>query len=96
MQFDRHPYAIGVRVITVPGISEATVLCKSEEWIMGESGAHSNVFVQCGDVVLPKFLHVTGSKNLGMHLNELMARVDTAVGLLWRVPEIQLQAVASC
>jgi len=34
MQFDRHPDAVRIGIISVPGISEAAVVRHNEEWVV--------------------------------------------------------------
>src|SRR5437667_10418057 len=93
MQFDRHPDAIRVGVITVPGITEAAVVSDREEWVMRESRRHQDVFIKRVRLVLAEFLHVTGTQDLYMHIEKLMSRVNSAVRFFRRVPEIKLEPV---
>src|SRR5436305_12443077 len=94
MQFDRHPDAIHVGVITVPGITEAAVVSDREEWVMRESRRHQDVFIKRVRLVLAEFLHVTRTQDLCMHFEKLMSRVNSAVRFLRRIPEIQFEAIA--
>src|SRR5207247_5201123 len=93
VQFDRHPDAIRIGVIAVPGITEAAVISNREEWVMSESRRHQDVFIKGVGLVLAKFLHVTRTQDLCMHFEKLMSRVDSAVGFFRRIPEIQLEPV---
>src|SRR5436309_2242886 len=93
MQFDRHPDAIRIGVITVPGITEAAVIFNREEWVMSESRRHQDVFIKGVGLVLAKFLHVTRTQDLCMHFEKLMSRVNSAVRFFRRIPEIQLEPV---
>ena len=94
MKFDRHPDAIRVGVITVPGITEAAVISNREERVVGESRRHRYVFIKRVGFVRAKFLHVTGPQDLCVHFQKLMSGVDSAIGFFWRVPEIQLEPVS--
>src|SRR5438876_12175858 len=93
MQFDRHPDAIRVGVITVPGITEAAVTSNHEKRIVCESRRHQDVFVKCFRLVLAEFLHVTRTQDLCMLFEKLMSRVNSAVSSFRRIPEIQLEPV---
>ena len=95
MQFDRHPDAIRVGVIAVPGISEAPVIRDRKERVMGESRRHQYVFIKRVCVVLAKFLHVTCAKDLCMHFEKLVSGVDSAVRFFRRIPEVQLEPISS-
>ena len=94
MQFDRHPDAIRVGVITVPGITEAAVTSNHEKRIVCESRRHQDVFVKCFRIVLPKFLHVTCTQDLCVHFEKLVPGVDSAIRFFRRIPEIQLEPVS--
>ena len=94
MQFDRHPDAIHVGVITVPGITEAAVVSDREEWVMRESRRHQDVFIKRVRLVLAEFLHVTRTQNLCMYFEKLVSRMDSAIGFFRRIPEIQLEPVS--
>ena len=67
MQFDRHPDAVRIRIITMPRIAEGAVNRESEERVMRESGRHEDVFIKGIDIVLSKLLHVTRPPQLRMH-----------------------------
>src|SRR5271165_7116136 len=45
VNFVRNPDAIGIRVITMPRIAEATVVGEREERVMRVSREHGNVFI---------------------------------------------------
>src|ERR1700685_800511 len=90
VKFDCHPDAIGVRVIAVPRIAEASVFGHREKWVVGISRGHENVFEKGVRCLVPKLLHVPGSENLRVHFQKLVSGVNSAISLFGRVPEIQL------
>ena len=94
MQFDRHPDAIRVSVIAVPGITEAAVVSDREKRVVRESRRHQDIFIKRVRLVLAEFLHVTGTQDLCMHFEKLMSRVNSAIRFFRRIPEIQLEPVS--
>src|SRR5438093_13612760 len=93
VQFDRHPDAIRIGVIAVQGITEAAVISNREEWVMSESRRHQDVFIKGVGLVLAKFLHVTRTQDLCMHLEKLMSRATFAALCFRRIPEIEMAPV---
>ena len=94
MQLDRHPDAVRVRIIAVPRITEAAVLRDGEERVVREPGRHQDIFIECARIILPKLLHVTGAKNLRVHFQKLVPGVNSAIGFLGRIPEVQLELIS--
>src|SRR5438552_16342570 len=90
MQFDRHPDAIRVGVITVPGITEAAVTSNHEKRIVCESRRHQDVLVKCFSLVIEEFMHVSRTQDLCMYLENLMSRVNSVARILQRKLHNQL------
>ena len=95
VELDRHPDAVRVGVVAVPWIAQAGVTTHGEEWVMGESWRHRNVFVERVGFVFAELLHVARANDLCVHFEKLVPGMDSAIGFFRRVPEIQLDAVAA-
>jgi hypothetical protein len=93
MEFDRHPDAVRFGVIAVPWITETTVISDYEEWVVSEPRAHRNIFVERIRVVLPEFLHMARTKDLGVHLQKLVSCMDSTVRLFGGIPKVQFEPV---
>ena len=94
MQFDRHPDAIAVSIVAMPRVVEGTVVADRKEWVVGKARRHQDIFVHRVLIVLPKLLHVTRAQHLGVNFQKLVSRVDSAIGLLRGVPEVQFEPVS--
>jgi len=79
----------------VPWISKTAVIFDHEEWVVSESRAHRNTFVERIRVVLPELLHMTGTEDLGVHLQKLVSGMDSAVCLFGGVPKVQFEPVSA-